>query len=166
MHRYKKHWILWSENLYRRGQDFALIKLLLLLLLLLGSKSCPSTMDIIGLRVPTRNLRDFLLFQISSSYKKCPSGRCATAANSICNQLDVFRRQIVTLSQMWYYFITLFQGVIINYLSIFYLFFVCLCVLVVFVSFVSCSLSVVICVCMLCCFCNWPSGCWLGTLIN
>jgi hypothetical protein len=63
----------------------------------LGSKPCPSTMDIIGLRIPTRNLRDFSLFHVSSSYTNCPSGRCATAANSVCNQLDVFRRQIVTL---------------------------------------------------------------------
>jgi hypothetical protein len=55
---------------------------------------------IIGLRVPTRNLRDFSLFHVSSFYKDCPSGRCATAANSICKQVDVFRRQIVTLSQM------------------------------------------------------------------
>jgi hypothetical protein len=65
-----------------------------------GSKSCPSTMDIIGLRVSTRNLRDFSLLHVSSFYKNCPSGRCVTAANSICNQLDVFRRQIVILSQM------------------------------------------------------------------
>jgi hypothetical protein len=65
-----------------------------------GSKSCPSTMDIIGLRVPTRNLRDFPLFHVSSSYKNCPSSRCATAANSVYNQLDVFRKQTVTLSQM------------------------------------------------------------------
>jgi hypothetical protein len=28
---------------------------------LLGSKSCPSTMDVIGLQVPTQNLRDFPL---------------------------------------------------------------------------------------------------------
>jgi hypothetical protein len=67
----------------------------------LGSKSCPSTMDIIiGFRVPTRNLRDFPLFHVSSSYTNCPSSMCATAANSACNQLDVFRRQIVTLSQI------------------------------------------------------------------
>ena len=33
-------------------------------------------------------------------YYYCPSARCATAANSVCNQLDIFRRQIVTLSQM------------------------------------------------------------------
>jgi hypothetical protein len=64
---------------------------------LLGSKSCPSTLDIIGLRVPTRNLPDFSLFHVSSFYKNCFSGRCATAANLVCNQLDVFRREIVTL---------------------------------------------------------------------
>jgi hypothetical protein len=71
---------------------------------LLGSKSCPSitisTLDIIGLRGPTRNLRDFSLFYVSSYYKKCPSGRCVIAANSICNYMDVFRREFVTLSEM------------------------------------------------------------------
>ena len=64
---------------------------------LLRSKSCPSTLDIIGLRVPTRNLRDFSLFHVSSYYKNCPSGRCVTAANSICNNMDVFRRNLLHL---------------------------------------------------------------------
>jgi hypothetical protein len=63
----------------------------------LGSKSCPFSMDIIGLRVPTRNLRELPLFHVSPASKNCPSARCATAANSICNKLDIFRRQIVTL---------------------------------------------------------------------
>jgi hypothetical protein len=67
---------------------------------LLGSKSCPSTLDIISLRVPTRNLRDFSLFHVRSFYINCPSGRCITAANSICNNMDVFRREFVTFSQM------------------------------------------------------------------
>jgi hypothetical protein len=67
---------------------------------LLGSKSCPSTLDIIGLRHPTRNLREFSLLHVSSYYKNCPSGRCVTAANSICNHMDVFSREFVTLSQM------------------------------------------------------------------
>jgi hypothetical protein len=64
----------------------------------LSAKSSSSTMDIIGLRVPTRNPRDFPLFHVSSSYTNCPSARCVTAANSVYNQLDVFRRQIITLS--------------------------------------------------------------------
>jgi hypothetical protein len=33
-------------------------------------------MDIVGLRVPTRNLRDFPLCHVSSSYTNCPSTRC------------------------------------------------------------------------------------------
>jgi hypothetical protein len=66
------------------------------------------------------------LFHVSSSYKNCLSARCATVANSSCNQLDVFRRQIVTLSEMWYCCAALLQGVLINYLSNFYLF-VCVC---------------------------------------
>ena len=64
---------------------------------LLGSKSCPSTLDIIGLRVPTRNLRDVSLFHVSSYYKNCPSGRCVTAANSICNHLDVLEGNLLHL---------------------------------------------------------------------
>jgi hypothetical protein len=67
---------------------------------LLGFKSCPSTLDIIGLRVPTRTVRDFSLFHVSSFYKNCPSGRCVIAANLICNYLDFFRREFVTLNQM------------------------------------------------------------------
>jgi hypothetical protein len=67
---------------------------------LFGSKFSLSTLDIIGLRVPTRNLRDFSLFYISLYYKNCPPGRCVTAANSICNHMDVFRREFVTLSKM------------------------------------------------------------------
>jgi hypothetical protein len=57
-------------------------------------------LDIIGLRVPTRKLRDFSLFHVSPYYKNCPSGRCVAAANYICNNMDVFRREFVTLSQM------------------------------------------------------------------
>jgi hypothetical protein len=70
------------------------------LMILLGSKSCPSTLDIIGLRDPTRNVQDFSLFYVSSYYKNCPSGLCVIAANSICNNMDVFRREFVTLSLM------------------------------------------------------------------
>ena len=35
---------------------------------------------------------------------------------------------------------------------------------VFFAAYVSYLLSFVICVSVLCCFCNWPSGCWIGTL--
>jgi hypothetical protein len=39
---------------------------------LLGSKSCSSTMGIIGLRVPTRNLRDFSCFMLVHFIKIVP----------------------------------------------------------------------------------------------
>jgi hypothetical protein len=107
---------------------------------------------------------DTFLCHVSSFYTNCRSGRCVTATSSVCNQLDVFRRQTVTLSETWYCCATLLQGVLINCLSTF-ICLLCVC-FVVFVSFVCCSLSVVICVCVLCCLCSWPSGCWLGTLIN
>jgi hypothetical protein len=71
-------------------------------------------MDVIGLRFPIRNFRDFSLFHIRSSSKNRPSARRATAANSVYDQLHVFRRQIVTLRQMWYYFTSPLLGVPIN----------------------------------------------------
>ena len=36
----------------------------------------------------------------------------------------------------------------------------------VYVQYVPCYLSLIIYICMLCCFCNWPSGCWFRTSIN
>jgi hypothetical protein len=49
------------------------------------------------LEFPARNLRDFPLFRVSLYFKSCPSARCATAADSVCSDLDVFRRQIITV---------------------------------------------------------------------
>jgi hypothetical protein len=72
----------------------------LLLTFFIGSKSYPSSMDIIGLRVPTRNLRDFPMFHVSPSFRNCPSSSHATAANSVCSGFDIFRRQSITLSQV------------------------------------------------------------------
>ena len=61
-------------------------------------------MDIIGLRVPTLKLRGALLFCVSLYFRKCPTIRCVTAVNSGCGDLDDFRRQTVTLSQILYCF--------------------------------------------------------------
>jgi hypothetical protein len=77
---------------------------LLVINVFLDSRSCPSTVDIIGLRVPTRNLRELPLFHVSPSSQNCPSARCATAANSVCNELDILRRQIVTFYVLLFYF--------------------------------------------------------------
>jgi hypothetical protein len=53
-------------------------------------KLCPSVLEIADLRVPARYIRDFALFNVSSSCKNCLSARCATVANVVCRDVDVF----------------------------------------------------------------------------
>jgi hypothetical protein len=47
-------------------------------------------LDTVGFRVPSRYIRDFSMFNVCSSSKKCPSARCASAANFVCRDIDVF----------------------------------------------------------------------------
>jgi hypothetical protein len=56
-----------------------------------GSIHCPSALEIVGLRVPVRYIRDFPMFSVSSASKNCPSARCASAADVVCRDVDVFR---------------------------------------------------------------------------
>jgi hypothetical protein len=56
-----------------------------------GVKFCPSVLEIVGLRVPARYIRDYALFNVCSSSKNCPSARFASAANVVCKDVDVFR---------------------------------------------------------------------------
>jgi hypothetical protein len=58
----------------------------------LGSKFCPSVLETVGLCVPTRQLRDFPLFYVCPTIKNRPSARCASAANVVCRDFDIFRR--------------------------------------------------------------------------
>jgi hypothetical protein len=55
-----------------------------------GFKFCISVSAIVGLRVPVRSIRDFAMFNVCSSSKNCPSARCASAANVVCRDVDVF----------------------------------------------------------------------------
>jgi hypothetical protein len=55
-----------------------------------GSKLCPSILETVGLRVPPRRIRDFVLFSVCSSCKNCPSTRCASTANVVCRDLGTF----------------------------------------------------------------------------
>lgn len=71
------------------------------------------------------------------------------------NEQDTFSRQTMTHKFGIIIIISsLLHDVLINYLSV-----------LLFVLSV-CSLFIAPCVRMLCCFCNCPFGCWLGTLIN
>jgi hypothetical protein len=62
-----------------------------------GLKYCPSLLEAVGLRVPTRYLRDVSTFNFSPSLKNCPSARCASAANVVCRDFDVFKTNNVPL---------------------------------------------------------------------
>jgi hypothetical protein len=58
--------------------------------------NCHSIMDTVGIRVPTRQIRDFSTFSVSSALRHSPSAMCATAANDICRLLDIFLKDTVS----------------------------------------------------------------------
>jgi hypothetical protein len=60
----------------------------------------PSLLETVGIHVPVRNFRDFPLFTVGSSHKTCPSARSASAANTICKDIVVFSKQLVTLNHI------------------------------------------------------------------
>jgi hypothetical protein len=73
---------------------------LFLIQVCLGSKFCPSVLEIAGLRVPLRYIRDLALFNVCSSSKNCPSARCASDANVVCRDVDVFGAKNVLLNNI------------------------------------------------------------------
>jgi hypothetical protein len=62
-----------------------------------GSKFCPSVLEIVGLRVPARYIRDFESFNVCSSSKNCPSARCASVVNIVCRDVDVYGARNIQL---------------------------------------------------------------------
>jgi hypothetical protein len=58
---------------------------------------CPSLLETVGIHVPVRNFRDFPFFTVGSSHKSCPSARSTSAANTMCKDIDIFSKQLVTL---------------------------------------------------------------------
>jgi hypothetical protein len=65
-----------------------------------GSKFCPSVLEIVGLRVPARCIRDFTLFSVCSSSRYSSCARCASAANVVCRDIDVFGAKPVLLKDI------------------------------------------------------------------
>jgi hypothetical protein len=53
-------------------------------------------MDTVGIRVPTRQIRELYTFSMSSALRNSPSARCAIAAKEICRFLDIFGKNIVS----------------------------------------------------------------------
>jgi hypothetical protein len=60
------------------------------------SKLRPSYMDIFGLRVPTWNLRNVLLFTVNLKFKPVPPPD-APMLKIECRNFYIFRRQMITL---------------------------------------------------------------------
>jgi hypothetical protein len=60
---------------------------LLLINVCRGAIFCPSVLDAVGLRVPSRNIRKFFTYSCCSS-THCPTARCVAAANSVCEFVD------------------------------------------------------------------------------
>jgi hypothetical protein len=52
-----------------------------------GTKYCTPVLETVGLRVPTRNVRNFTTFICSSSH--CPSAKCVSAENAVCKSTNI-----------------------------------------------------------------------------
>jgi hypothetical protein len=65
-----------------------------------GSKFCPSVLEIVGLRVPARYLRDFLMLNVCSSNKICPSAVYTSAAKVAYRDTDVFGTKTLSLTHI------------------------------------------------------------------
>jgi hypothetical protein len=53
-------------------------------------------MDTVGIRVPTRQRKEFSTFSVSNALRHSTSARCVIAANEICRFLDIFGKTIVS----------------------------------------------------------------------
>jgi hypothetical protein len=63
-----------------------------------GAKYCPSALETVGLRVSTRNIRNYNMFSCSVSH--CPSARCVSAANAVCKSMDIFSKSSGSLNSL------------------------------------------------------------------
>jgi hypothetical protein len=91
--------------------------MLTLYFLIKNKIDCCSVMENVGLRVPTKQLRDFSTFNVSSVSRLSPSPRCVTAAN-ICKSLDVFNKHNISFADTLY--LILPSYVIIVLVALFY----------------------------------------------
>ena len=65
-----------------------------------GLRNCPSLLDNTELCVPVCNVRDSLMFSVT--HKIYPSSRCIKAANTVCRNVDLFRKIITLWKQILY----------------------------------------------------------------
>jgi hypothetical protein len=91
---------IWNQKSHSYVFIYVPIDALFLAQVFRGSLHCPSVLEIVGLRVPVRRTRDFPLFSVYSSSKNCPFARCASAANVVCNAVDVFEHKTLSLKHI------------------------------------------------------------------
>jgi hypothetical protein len=96
----------------------------------LDSKFCPFVLEIVGLRVPARYIRDFPLSNVCSSCKHWPPARCESAANVACRDVKLFVMKKVLLNNILKYVIIIII-IIIKCPSMY----VCLCILSFLVAY-------------------------------
>jgi hypothetical protein len=82
------------KTLYSRRKH---LDTLLLINFFKNKINCCSLMDIVGLGVPAKQIRDFSTFNDSNASRFSPSTRCVTAANSICRSLGVLKKHSISL---------------------------------------------------------------------
>jgi hypothetical protein len=68
-----------------------------------GVKKCPSVLETVSIRFPSRNIRNFSPFCCTSS--NCPSARCVSATNIVCNSLDIFKNSNINLKNLFMFFL-------------------------------------------------------------
>jgi hypothetical protein len=66
-----------------------------------GKINCHSIMDTVGIRVPTRQIRECSTFSVNSVQRHIPSARCVIAANDICRFLDIFGKNDVSFEDIF-----------------------------------------------------------------
>jgi hypothetical protein len=64
------------------------------------SKFCPSLLETVYFRVSVQYVRYFSLFNVCSSIKNCSFARCASAANVVCRDVDLFGGTSVSLNHV------------------------------------------------------------------
>jgi hypothetical protein len=63
-----------------------------------GTKYCSSVLETVGIRVPTRSIRNFTAF--SCSFSHCPSAKCVSAHNAVCKSIDIFSNYCLNVKSL------------------------------------------------------------------
>jgi hypothetical protein len=136
------------RTLYSRWR---LLDALFLINVFKGKINCHSIMDTVGIRVPTRKIREFPTFSVNSALRHSPSARCVIAANV----MHISRHFWQKLFLPWGHLLVTWRCLDwLNVLSLFcFHFCVVFCTLYMFYILSSCADSAI-----------GSCSCWVSTL--